>query len=370
MGDSHAVRLRHDNCRRCAGIVLFFLALLTAHEAHAQQQGADKVTFRSETGGRVVVRGTILEYTGRTLKLKPISGAEAKQYPVDQVIEVRTPQSESHTRGLQLFSQKRYADAETAFESALDIESDDSDRKWVRRELLSLLVRCALQQGKASKARSRFGLLVDSDSTTRHFRLIPLVWVAAAADARTTAEGRLLLEEQQPTRRLMGASLLLQHATYGKVAVADMQKLVVNGDPRISSLAVAQLWRVRLAEADPRRDEIVRWRKAIDRMPGELRGGPYYLLGQAHLRRAENDRAAMALAWLPLVDDHDSELAARAGVEAAEALAQIGQRNEAVTFYRDVLLRFPQASFAQDAKAGLKTLIKPPAKPATEGTNR
>ncbi len=168
----------------------------------------------------------------------------------------------------------------------------------------------------------------------------------------------------------MGASLLLLHPTYGKVARVDMQKLVVNGDSRIATLAVAQLWRVRLAEADPRRDELTRWQKTIDRMPGELRGGPYYLLGKAHLRRAEHDRAAMALAWVPLVYDHDSELAARAAVEAADALARIGQRNEAITFYRDVLVRFPQASFAQDAEAGLKSLTTTSVKPTTEGTNR
>lgn len=68
--------------------------------------------------------------------------------------------------------------------------------------------------------------------------------------------------------------------------------------------------------------------------------------------------------------DHDSELAARAAVEAADALARIGQRNEAITFYRDVLVRFPQASFAQDAEAGLKSLTTTSVKPTTEGTNR
>jgi tetratricopeptide (TPR) repeat protein len=360
--------------RPIAIAILFGLALLIVmsplRHASAQPQGADRVTLRSSTGGKVVVRGTIVRYTGRILELKLVSGDESKLYPVDQVIEVRTPQTAPHVRGLQLYSQKRYADAEAAFEGALDLESGDPNRTWVRRELLALLVRCALRQGRASKARLRFGLLIDSDPTTRHFRLIPLVWATAATDAKRVTEARLLLEERKAARRLMGASLLLLHPTYGKVARVDMQKLVVNGDSRIATLAVAQLWRVRLAEADPRRDELTRWQKTIDRMPGELRGGPYYLLGKAHLRRAENDRAAMALAWVPLVYDHDSELAARAAVEAADALARIGQRNEAITFYWDVLVRFPQASFAQDAEAGLKSLTTTSVKPTTEGTNR
>ncbi len=64
--------------------------------------------------------------------------------------------------------------------------------------------------------------------------------------------------------------------------------------------------------------------------------------------------AAAAFQWLPLVDDHDFRLAARACLEAGVALDRIGQRTEARTLSQEVARRFADTPFADEAGALLK----------------
>ena len=85
----------------------------------------------------------------------------------------------------------------------------------------------------------------------------------------------------------------------------------------------------------------------------DLRGGPWYVLGQGRLRLREYEPAATALLRLPLVHDADHFLAARACLEAADALDAAGQTGQAATLYREVTERFSQTPFAQDAESAM-----------------
>jgi hypothetical protein len=60
------------------------------------------------------------------------------------------------------------------------------------------------------------------------------------------------------------------------------------------------------------------------------------------------------LLWLPLIDDHDFRLAARACLEAATALEKIGQHAESRTLLHEVTQRFADTPFADEARALLK----------------
>jgi TolA-binding protein len=111
------------------------------------------------------------------------------------------------------------------------------------------------------------------------------------------------------------------------------------------------------------REEIERWQSRIDEMPERLRGGPLFLVGQAYLARGEKHRAAAAFLWLPTVYDQDAELAAVACVEAAKALADIGQKYEAALLYREAADRFPGTPPAEEAAGNLQELD-----PATKET--
>jgi hypothetical protein len=69
----------------------------------------------------------------------------------------------------------------------------------------------------------------------------------------------------------------------------------------------------------------------------------------------------VAFLWVPLVYDHDYQLSALASLNAADALNAIGQREEALAVYREIVVRYRQSSYAQDAAQILKSLEIDPA---------
>ncbi|MEX1094444.1 MAG: tetratricopeptide repeat protein [Planctomycetales bacterium] len=314
------------------------------------------VTLQLENGGRITQKCTILNYDGREILIQTEAGREPVAYPASQVVEVETPWTAPHLQGRDLFSQGRFAEAAEAFHRALAAEGNEPPRAWVRREILAMLVRCALATGDHPAARQRFDLLVASDRWTRHMGLIPLSWSSAPVAERDANDARALLEKPRDAARLMGASALLLDPKYGDLAQVEIRRLLSSPDPHVGALAAAQQWRLRRREGRLRPEELDDWRKRIEALPAALRGGPYYVLGGACLDRREYDRAATFLLWLPLASPADAHLAARAGVEAAEALVLIGRKPEAERVCRDVLRRFAQTPFAQDAQGLIDSL--------------
>ncbi|MEX0718942.1 MAG: tetratricopeptide repeat protein [Planctomycetaceae bacterium] len=324
--------------------------LIGAALAQVADPPRDSVTLQLENGGRFTHKCTILDYDGREIRIRPESGRELT-FPAAQVVEVQTPWTNSHEQGRELFEKGRFDDAAEAFRTALAVEGSEPHREWVRREILAELVRCALATGDYAAARQRFDLLVAGDRHTRHFGLIPLEWGSTPLPDRDVNDARTLLEKTRDAARLMGASVLLFDPKYGDRAEVELRKLLTSPDPHVAELAAAQQWRTRRIESNQGPDHLEDWQRRIEALPAELRGGPYYVLGRACFDRREYDRAATFLLWLPLVSPSDAHLAARAGVEAAEALALIGQKTEAIRVCHDVLRRFAHTPFAQDAQA-------------------
>jgi hypothetical protein len=191
--------------------------------------------------------------------------------------------------------------------------------------------------------------LLKSDSKTRHFKLIPLDWASENVPPSLKNEAVTWLSEDSDAMHLIGASILLGDGKYGSVAESQLRELSSNPDRRIRGLARAQLWRVRLNNGKVGSLELQRWEDQVKSLPSQLRGGPYYLLGRGLLQRHENERAAMALLWVPLVYDHNPRLAARACFEAAEALRKMGQLDSALVLYNEVNTRFSKTSYALEA---------------------
>lgn len=342
---------------RCGprGLLLLISAGLIAAAVPARpvraQNGQDRVILQSNSGGRYSLTGTIVDYTGTALTLRTSVGGTLRVFPASQIVEVQTPQTEPHLKGLFALEQGEFDEAKTALEKALQEEQ----RTWVRREVLALLVRCALRQGEYASAGSRFLLLTRSDPETRHFHLVPLAW-RPGSPAALKADARQWISETDDVARLIGASVLLDDATWGDTAESELKRLGASTIRPVRSLARAQLWRVRLRSSDLPAGELTGWEKSIEQMPEPLRAGPCYLLGRGRLKRGERERAARALLWLPLVYDQDHHLAARACLEAADALAESSRLNEAITLYQEVTVRFAETPFAKDATAALKKL--------------
>ena len=88
-------------------------------------------------------------------------------------------------------------------------------------------------------------------------------------------------------------------------------------------------------------------------MPAGLRAGPMYLLGRAASLASDSEQAAADWLWLPLVYNDDEYLAARACLEAADALSRLGRATEAETLYRELVERYGWSAFAEEARQKL-----------------
>jgi tetratricopeptide (TPR) repeat protein len=222
-----------------------------------------------------------------------------------------------------------------------------------------MLVKCALRTGNYAQAGERFLMIYLSDSTTHHFRSLPLLWTTQAPDAAHKSAALEWQTRSNAAAKLLAASALLFDPKYQSSAKLELQQLRTHPDPRIRYLAIAQLWRLELPSRKIDNTALDGWQDAIRNMPEDIRGGPYFLLGEGRRQRRQHDRAAVAYLWVPLVHDHDYQLSALASLNAADSLNAIGQREEALTLYREVTVRYKQSSLAQDAVQTLKMLESP-----------
>lgn len=313
------------------------LAVVTT--AAAQDQ---VVLKRARLAGQITVFGAIEDYTGDELRIRSGESGTLRTYPAADVVSVVTPQAEPHDRGLSLLRKNKVEDAIRELEAALKKES----RAWVRREILATLVQCELRQGDYRAAGTRFLALVKSDPTSRHFRMIPLVWAAEPLTPEVCDEATAWLNGTIDAGRLMGASLLLEAPPHAAAARVALRELAINTDRRIQTLAQMQAWRLDAAKGTIGDLEIARWQERVDALPPDLRAGPSYLLGQAYAARHDYELAAATLLWLPLVDDHDFRLSARACLAAGVALGRIGQHVEAHGLFLEVTQRYAETSSA------------------------
>ena len=291
------------------------------------------------------MRGEILDLTGETLTIRLRAGGAPRTFNAADVVEIETPQTPAHVRGLVEYRRHQYAEAETAFIEALNVET----RGWVRRDLFALLVRCALRRGDSAAAGTRFIQLIASDRRTRHFDVIPLVWTNEPPSAKLAQAALGWKAEAGDVPQLLAAAALLLHPAHGPSAEETLRELATSTDESIRELAWAQLWRLRLQAGDIGPEELKRWQARTEQMPGDLRGGPWFLIGQAHMARGANDRAATALLWLPLVHNEDHSLASRAGLQAADCLLALGNRAAGENLLREMAARFGHTAFGQEA---------------------
>lgn len=313
----------------------------------------DKVTLlKEEDGSRTRVVCDVVDHTGEFIRYRLREDGPVTIKPSSQVVSIETSQTPNHIQGLAKFASGDTKEAIRLLETALGQDG----REWVRRDILAMLVKCALRQNSSAQAGERFLMIYGSDSTTHHFKSIPLLWTNAAPDPSLKSVAVQWQTRNSAPAKLLSASALLFDPAYQSAAKLELQQLRSHSDPRVRYLAICQLWRLELMDQKVDDATLAGWQDVIRSMPEDLRGGPYFLLGEGHRYRRHYDRAAVAYLWVPLVHDQDYQLAARACLSAADSLVAIGQREEAMTLYREVIGRYKQSSFAQDAAQALEDL--------------
>jgi len=292
------------------------------------------------------VTGIVEDYTGRDLTIRLRVGDKLRSYPRSEVVEVQTAYTARHDKGRQLLANGHAVEAAVELNAAVKEE----DRTWVRREILALLVKCALWDGDYRTAVSRFLLIAESDAETFHFDVAPLAWTDDAPGGNVRLEAKSWLAARSPISKLFGASHLLSDPASTNEAETVLRFLSRESNVRVQRLAQMQLWRQRMKTGAATPAELSRWEAAVEELPEELRAGGYFVLGQAYRKQREPERAAAALLWLPLVYDSDRHLAARACFHAAEMLESLGDKAQATNLFSEVVFRFGDTPFGSQSE--------------------
>ena len=345
---------------KSAAVLCLLVVVSQIHVAVLSAQ--DRVLIQQPGGSRIPISGYVEDYTGREVILRMKNGEPSRRIPRDEVVDVTTQYTPRHEQGRRLFAAGKVVEAKQEFFAALDGE----DRPWVRREILAGQVKCALWKGDYHQAISRFLPIVDSDPETFHYSLIPLNWTSDEPPANIRTDARDWIgSKSPPLSRLIAASWLLTLEDNATEAEQTLKRLAREPNVRIQRLAQMQLWRLKLRKperVDPR--EMTYWQQFAEELPLELRGGSYFVIGQAWSEREDHERAARAFLWLPLVYDTDRRLAGRACFEAAQSLGHLGDAPQAANLYSEVVFRYGDTPWGAKAEAAWNDIRRPTAAPS------
>jgi tetratricopeptide (TPR) repeat protein len=335
-----------------SGLQLCLLLILLGSQPVAAQYSDEVVQRGSTPGSRITIRCQIIDYTGSKLTYKQSSSDKAKELGSSNVITIRTAQTTAQKDGIKAFNEGKTRDAEFQFTEAVNSEP----RVWMRREILSMMVRCALKRNDFLTAGSRFLLLFESDSETAHINLIPLLWndSTAQGEARTAAVS--WLNDEKPIARLMAASWLFFDPDHSEKSLAVFNELARSPGDRIKQLASWQRLRFQIRAGDVTDFNLERWDSNLSKLEPALRPGPIFLLGQGYIVRQDFEIAAATFLKVPLVYDSEHPLSAESMVEAGRALTRIGLRNDAAKLFSEVLDRYAYAVVSEAAREELSQL--------------
>lgn len=336
------------NCAASTSVIAtVFVFVIAVVCIPSQIVAQDRVVIqRAGSGSRIGVSGRIQDYTGKELVLFTGVGDGVQRFPFDEVIDVTTRFGPAHDAGAQALQTGRLDEAWAQLSTALEEES----RRWVRREILALQVRCALRLRNYSAAINRFLAIAQSDPLTPHYRLIPLVWTESAPAPLPIAELRAWHDSSDLTSRLIGASWLLFGPDH-RAAESTLQALARESDISVQRLAQAQLWRLRLAADDFTPAEVTRWTQVSRDWPKPLQSGVQFLIARGHAAHQDWLSAAAAWLWLPFQFADRWDLALEAQWRAVGALDRFGDNAAARRLAQELVDRdydSPQAESARE----------------------
>jgi tetratricopeptide (TPR) repeat protein len=334
-----------------AALVAFVIVFTLATTA----RGEDTVLLKPETPGGPLVRlrGEIVDYSGRELRIRNPEGHE-RRVPAAQVERVDTPLQPEHETGDQQFRAGDFRAAVASYRKALAAAHEP--REWVRRIILAQLVWSLRNLDEWDQAGETFLTLLASDPDTPEFACLPLVWTDRRLEAAIERKAlQWLADEDHPAAMLMGASLLLS-SSHRPRALAKLQLLLADADPRVAWLAFGQLWRAGSGNATSEQQQS--FARRIEASDPKLRAGHYFVLGRS-LAREQPEQAAIALLRVPIQYEREYELAAQALIEAGACLEQLQRTSQAEALYSEVGRRFSHSVAAPLADKHLRRLAQP-----------
>jgi tetratricopeptide (TPR) repeat protein len=309
------------------------LALLSSPTQLAR---ADLATIQSRNGDAAEVEGTIVNFTGKLLTIRTVSGRD-QRIPSDEVLEIKTEWPAQKSEADRAFDQRQWRQAADLYAEANRVEK----RVWARRLILDRWMQCFQALDMTAEAGDVFIALATSDPTTPAYRRAPLKWFGDD-DAGSQKASQWLAQSNNPAAVLLGASHLIS-TPQREAALASLRSLSTpdRENPDLAALAEAQLWRARVASADT--TEIQHWAQRIDAFDENVRAGPHLVVAQALQRIGRSEEAVLHYLRPPLLFPEQRRLAARGLDGAARLLAAIGRSAEAEELIGELLNAYPES---------------------------
>ena len=335
---------------RALAAVVFSMLVGWAPQSAWSAEDVVYVRPRGRAGAEIRLEGEIVHWDRGGIKIRLRPSGIVKEIPADEVARCQLRVVAAQERADKLFDEGKHQEALSSYRAARDQEQ----RVWLRARIGAQMVWCQRMLDEPVEAAETFLSLAVRDSHSLGFSAIPLKWTQAPTEEAVRVKARAWAEARRdaPAAVLLSASYLLSGADLAE-SRRKLENLTTHPDQGISGLARAQLWRLEIGQA--KGEELRRWRRFVEQMPTDLRGGPYFVIGEACQAAGERVDAAMAFLWLPLVYKNDEQLAAEAGFRAAELLNEAGRTAEAQALYRDLSERFGRTSFGLDARSRLRS---------------
>jgi hypothetical protein len=331
--------------------------LLAAAMAPLAAEDRVIVTTGADNAGRRTLTGEIRDFNGKELKIGLTSGQELS-VPASRVIEVQTTRPAKQVEAEAHVQKREFPEALEAFRLALREES----RGWAKRRIMADVVTCYESAGDLPNAGKMFELLMKGNEFRQFLDRAPLLWTSGLIDTQQERQAAAWLASSDASLQLLGASWSLAGAGRND-AIAALRKLSNNADARVVHLADAQLWRANIATVGT--SELKAWELQIERMPPELRPGPYLVLGKGWAMqdarmlggREELHRRAIWAFMKPAILWPERPALALQGLSgAAESLAKLQWTEETKIVLGEIAKEFPETEAGGAAERRLKLM--------------
>ena len=289
---------------------------------------------KSATGPAFKREGTILDWTGITLRLE--QSGRVRDIASDEVAAIETQWPDDYQEGLNQLDRGQTAAAIKAFSSALQQES----RPWAQNIIRSKILRTQLAAEDLPNAAATFFQIIATDPQSRFAPLCPLRWDGNDNVMSQQASGWIGSDE--PVVQLVGASWTI--GTNPKQARPILEDLARDIDPVVAALAVGQLWNIRQQKMTAA--EIDVWRNKIETMPLPARAGPRYAIAAAESRSGFTDAAIASYMRVVILYPDQPLVAAPALYQAARLLHNKGRTAAAEKLIAELKANYPASNWA------------------------
>lgn len=322
---------------------LWPLILVCFLEAGAPQTRADRVQYYDADGEIQVIEGHIEQFAEGDLRIRQ---------PHGRLIDIRRGQLidvEGDWEGLSDQTRLDLTDAERL--SRIRQAYAAEERGWAKHVLLARAARLYRRQGNWDDAARMFEVIVRDDPESIHWIDAPLIWQPQQLPATVAKQAATSMKADHPAVRLIAASWALSGSSIFE-ARRILEQLAESSSPLIGPLATWQLRRLELVQVRP--EQLGQWRQELERLPGRLRGGPYFIMGQAYARKGEPMDSVMAFLRVAFLYNHDPLLAAESLFMAAEQLEAGGQPELARQVYEELAAGYPDSRWTPLANEQLR----------------